>query len=69
MVQIPKKEEVDPKQKGQRRLSSRARSAQKEDDSMSNVYNVTIPKGDDVTLHVRIENGGNSHGRVIIKKK
>lgn len=69
VVQIPKKEEVDPRQKGPRRLSSRARSAQKDDDSMNNVYNVTIPKGDDVTLHVRIENGGNSHGRVIIRKK
>ncbi len=69
VVQIPKKEEADPKQKGPRRLSSRARSAQKADDSMNNVYSVTIPKGDDVTLHVRIENGGNSHGRIIIKKK
>lgn len=69
VVQTPKKEEVDPKQKGPRRLSSRARSAAKEDDSTNNVYTVSIPKGDNVTLHVRVENGGNCYGRVIIKKK
>lgn len=69
VVQTPKKEEADPKQKGPRRLSSRARSSQKQDDSMNNVYTVSIPKGDNVTLHVRVENGGNSHGRIVIKKK
>lgn len=69
VVQTPRKEEADPKQKGPRRLSSRARSAQKEDNEMNNVYTVNIPKGDNVTLHVRVENGGNCYGRVIIKKK
>ena len=69
IVMLFKKEEVDPKQKGPRRLSSRARSAAKDDGSTNNVYTVSIPKGDNVTLHVRVENGGNCYGRVNIKKK
>lgn len=64
VVQYPKKEEADPKKKAPRRLGARTA---KED--AGNEYTVTIPKGKDITLHVRIENGGNSYGRIIIRKK
>ena len=64
VVQYPKKEEADPKKKTPRRLGARAAK-----DDSGNVYTVTIPKGKDITLHVRVENGGNSYGRIIIRKK
>lgn len=63
VVQYPPKEEAEPK-KGARRPNPRAAKADKD-----NVYTVSVPKGKDITLHVRVENGGNCYGRIIIRKK
>ncbi len=66
VIQSPKKEESDTRKRQPRRPGSRA--AGKDADEGS-VYTVNIPKGKDITLHVRVENGGNSYGRIVIKKK
>ncbi len=66
VVQTPKKEEAAPGKRQPRRLGSRPAGKNADED---NVYTVNIPKGKDITLHVRVENGGNSYGRIVIKKK